>query len=156
MKDPQYQYNIAPNYERVKEALLEMETDPEVFHHRQRKEPINVDTMLIKQMHLIEAMACKLTKEFKTQIHSVDLMFLIWLRDYEYVSRGFIVKSLGFLTIYTSYTFLQRNKKNNYITEVRARTIGVRNGSAYYLSSKGADLAERMYQVLKTGKIIKF
>lgn len=156
MKDPQYQYNVAPNYERVKAALLEMETNPEVFHYRAKKKPVNVHAMSIKDMHLIEAMASKMTKELKASIHSVDLMFLIWLRDYEYVSRGFIVKSLGFLTIYTSYVFLQRNKKNNYITEVRARTVGVRNGSAYYLSAKGADLAERIYQVLKSGKIIKF
>lgn len=152
----QYQYHAAPDYERVKEALLDMETDPEVFHYRERKTHVNINSMAISNMYLIEAMACKLTKEFNVQIHSVDLMFLIWLRDYEYVSRGFIVKSLGFLTIYTSYKFIQRNKKNKYITEVRARTIGVRNGSAYYLSAKGADLAERIYQVLKSGKIINF
>lgn len=156
MKDPQYQYHIAANYKRVKEALLEMKDNPEVFHYRAKKKPVNVDAMSIKDMYLIEAFACKLTKELKTQIHSVDLMFLIWMMDYEYVSRGFMVKSLGFLTIYTSYKFLQRNKKNKYITEVRARTIGIRNGSAYYLSAKGADLAKRIYEVLKTGKIIKF
>jgi len=152
----QYQYKPAPDYERVKEALLDAEVNAEEHHHRKRKNPVNVDKMSIKDIYLIEAFASKMTKEMKIKVHSVDLMFLLWARDFEYFSRGFVVKSLMFLTIFTSFVFFQRNKKNKFVTEVRTRSIGMRNGSSYYLSHKGQELAERMYQVFKTGKITSF
>jgi len=152
----QYSYQVASNYDKVQQALDELEDSPELYLFRKRDKPRNTETMDVSKIYLIEAIASKLSKASGVSIYPVDIAFIIWLRDYEYVSRGFTVKSLGFLTIHTSYKFFARNKKNKLITEVRTRTIGVRNGSAFYLSPEGEALAKRAINVLKNGTVKGF
>lgn len=152
----QYSYNAAVDYDGVAKALAKIEDSPDLYLFRKRDTPRNTEKMDVSKMYLIEAIASKMSKTMGKLVNPVDIMFLIWLRDYEYVSRGYTVKSMGFLTIYTSYRFFMRNKKNGFINEVRTRTVGVRNGSSFYISPAGEELAKRAINVLKNGTVKGF
>lgn len=148
-----YKVQHPKEFDRIIEAIDEVEHTDEVYLFKKKDVPLNQGSLSLANLHLIEGMAAKITKVLDKPVHSVDLVFLIWLRDYEYVSRGYAVQQMEFLTIAGSYRFFQRNLAHSFLKEVRTRTVGLRNGSSFYLSKKGYDLAAKVATVLENNDL---
>lgn len=148
-----YKVQHPKKFDEIIEAIDVVEQTDEVFLFKKKDVPLNVGSLSLSSLHLIEGMAARITKVLDKPIHSVDLVYLIWLRDYEYVSRGYSVQQMEFLTIAGSYRFFQRNLAHGLLKQVRTRTIGLRNGSSFYLSKKGFDLANKVANIFETNDL---
>lgn len=144
------------DYDLVKDYIAKLEADGANHMYKLKENPKTKDKMWINHIYMVESFASKLASLLDIDIYTQDLMFLLWLRDYEYVSRTYIVKTLGFPSHYASYKFLQRLVKNGFVKVVRTRHVGVHNGSAFYITKKGEDLALRTYNALKDGRSESF
>lgn len=146
----------AADYDRVKAYITKLEADGATHMHKFRAEPRTKDTMMINNIYLVESFASRLASILEIEICQQDLMFLLWIRDYEYVSRSYITKTLGFPSHHASYKFLKRLANNGFVNVVRTRHIGIHNGSAFHITAKGEELAIRIYNALKNGNSSAF
>ena len=139
------------NYSNVKKYIRELEEDGATHMYKFKKEPKNTASMEIYNVYMLENFSSRIAAMKKVDLYTQDLMMLIWLRDYEYVSRSYITKTLGFPSHYSSYKFMKRNVDNGYVKVIRTRHVGVHNGSAFYLTKKGENLAKQVYDALRVG-----
>ena len=146
-----YNPKIASFYKGIQEAVRDFSGDREVGLFSKRNKPRNTEPIPVENLYMIEALSAKIMNQTGNFVYSIDLVFLLIMRDYEYISRAHLLYNFRFLSKVAQYQFFDRQKKNKFVRSVVSRLRFGHSKTAFLLTDFGNKVADDVYNLLLSG-----